>query len=308
MKPLVLIDPWLVRFDGDDASDRERMSALDTFARFTARHQVDAVRFPTPLPVRPEEMRELRTMPARIRNIVTDLHDFVPRAPVADAALLDAPVPADLGTEWLQALYRSVDPDASRWRDPSIIVSSSRRREWPRSPEIRIRAAGEPVPRVLATIEALTSPHSLVRRDLDLWALEPLAGGNAPHVLPRPPQLENTRIDEWPEILERIDDWRCGRETHRYFVPRLDDPPHTMSRDDWRARKCFPRQRKRRKSGYVGSDRFEDRWGRVWCWDVGHKAHWDVQEEGAPDFDRVKVDGLWVGKKPSKAPKLRSRK
>lgn len=295
MKPLALLDPWAVPFSGqrdDDARLRE-------FRRFT-----DLVRraVVAPVPFLPLTARERgRVVPGRFRSEVTALMLFDQGSTGAQASLLDAPVPSDLGEDWLRALHGCIDPSPAsvRWRDPFLLVPGARKEKWPRSNEVRIRTSGGEVSRVQCGIDEF-GQASLAQRDLNPWLLSPRADVILDYTLPRPPQLDGVPMARWAEALAGIDDWTCGQAAGRYYVPEPTSPLHQVGKDEWRSGKCFKRADRAHHLQCKGEGHYVDRWGRVWCWDSGHRAHWDVSVEGGARYDRVLPDGTHNGTKPSK--------
>ena len=292
MNPLALLDPWVIRFDGR-AADAERLRLLADLRELKRKNIVDAAKF-----VPPTFSENSRTLPREVLAIITSLIRSGSESCSA-AGLLDEPVPPDLDSEWLGALHDCVDPaeQSPRWRDPFILVPHSRRQVWPRMSEVRVNAGGATVSRVICEVQDLQDANA--HRDLDPWRLHPIVGAPVAHALPRPPQLTGLPLEQWSDAVEKLADWTCNQPGRRFFVPDLTQPLHLVDKPTWRAGKSFRRAHGKHTAKCTGTGHFVDRWGRVWCWDPRHQAHWDVSEDGSPVYWRVLVDGTYAGEKPS---------
>ena len=210
------------------------------------------------------------------------------------------PTPPGLSDAWKCALREA--SVATGWRNPQIVVASTRRPDWPPGEEIEIQfdaCDDEPsLPseqRVLVTLD-FYKDHRYARSDFDPWDLQrlyPPAPGAPSHLrhpccLPKPP-LGNTGKDDLEAALVNARHGAWGSGGKYYFVPGTGWRHEEISKETWRAGRPFPhvRWQQNNKSGFVD---FE---GRVWVWDETHR-HWDVQM--TDDYIRVSHTGDSLGR------------
>jgi hypothetical protein len=184
---------------------------------------------------------------------------------------------------------------AGSWRNPQIVVPSSRERSWPEAEiAIRIEACGDEAEQDAGSrlVRALDGYDRdlLAQSDFNPWNLQRRSEGgdihiSKPRLLPRPPSLTGLPLDEMQLALAAVRraGWLIlGRY---YFIPPADWRFAEIEKVAWRAARIF-------RKVHLEQDKapgFVDYLRNRWIWDV-EERHWDVQLE-AGGYKRISHTG-----------------
>jgi hypothetical protein len=306
-----LLDPWLTEFSADRTPDNiAKIASLRTFADECQERGIVPLEF---LP--PQAFDELlgktvrmlgQHQDGRLVRILKSLTLKGPHYPFLLPAFRDSPVP-DLPGDWKVSLGVALErEDEGKWRDPIVAIPACRRDSWPQRPEIRFTLGPRVCERLLAIVGEFDA-HCLLNSDLDPWLYRAppdpearrrlCAEGKFPSCLPRHPRLpSDLPMGQWVERLHEIRDWTymVNGEVRYYYLPPWEWNPLSVTRDEWRKFKCFPRESKTGKGGQLG---LLDRFGQTWiCHVEGGAAHWDVQESGekSEGYAKISHDGRLI--------------
>jgi hypothetical protein len=204
------------------------------------------------------------------------------RSSTSDTLATPIQDPGHLSENWRKAL-RSELGDIDNWRTPQIVVSQSRRHDWPNDDQVEIQLEDQPshplVTRLLVSLEGYNQ-HPYAVTDQDPWDVRhavptpPVLGHLSAHpcYLPRPPSLADVPLEE---VYRHLPDvrrvgWELGDQS--FYIPTYDWRPEPISKGEWRLGRAFPRSGAERP----GRPRYLDYRGIAWEWDPDGR-HWDVQ-------------------------------
>lgn len=283
MTTVLLDHPWPLQAARDPRS--EGSGVLMTFVKLVRSYQLSVAPF-----IEREDFLQINCWSAPrtsgLSAIKRSAHLYV-RWIGGSCSASPRPEPPSLMPAWKCAL-RDAMADIEDWRNPQIVVSERRRRQWPGIFEIDVYrdpcehdAIGTgPHSRVIAVLESY-SDHPFALSDFDPWNQERLrssaARGRArdfPCHLPTPP-IVNVRasLSELDQMVNQARDMaqRWENDGKYYFIPPADWQAIGICKEDWR-NGAFRKEWLNGRRGPV------DYMGRVWCWAEQHGSHWDVQQ------------------------------